>query len=471
LTYNCIIIIIIIRLLNERYIQYTHLLEQLVDKQQQSSQQQHKQQQINNNIDKTLTMLHEDIHWLLLISGFVLCNVNADTNESLIPSQIMRYSIECSQYMQQQQADVMQLVTKLFATSSLNRAHANISNIRSATAEASSEGSLLTPNTISVPLIETRLSDEMPFDPITRLVFVSMQLGELESHMFLMRMLDRMSPQVASTLVWFMRELARSYLFMSERSYNELSPLLHTCFGQETTAGTYIFEYMIRKLYDNFYVWSAENKTTSQTAKLLLELVKRDEVCKLLGENKQFWSISKIAVANEMPWQLLPASVKKIIIKSLVVSCAVVSGPNATHLGVDSPLQAHFVNTILQPLGARFDSMNALKSENAHVESCIKEVMCLLETMNGILEGATRGLVRHLVPFVMPRLQQGIHLLDVYHNYGEIVELILSMFNSVIEKFLASLDDWLEAKLQIYNCFLCLIQVFSKHNSSENKKP
>jgi hypothetical protein len=71
------------------------------------------------------------------------------------------------------------------------------------------------------------------------------------------------------------------------------------------------------------------------------------------------------------------------------------------------------------------------------------------------------------LPFILPRLQQGVHLLDIYHNYGEIVELILCMFNGVIEKFLVHLNDWPEAKNQIYHCFLCLIQVFSKHNSSK----
>ncbi len=41
-----------------------------------------------------------------------------------------------------------------------------------------------------------------------------------------------------------------------------------------------------------------------------------------MKELKLFRSISKIAVVNEMPWLLLPSSVKKLIIKSLVVSCS-----------------------------------------------------------------------------------------------------------------------------------------------------
>ncbi len=68
---------------------------------------------------------------------------------------------------------------------------------------------------------------------------------------------------------------------------------------------------------------------------------------------------------------------------------------------------------------------------------------------------------------MVPRLQQAVQLLDVYHNYGEIVELILGMFNAVIEKFLPHMSECPEARSQIYHCFLCLIQVFSRHNSGK----
>ena len=94
--------------------------------------------------------------------------------------------------------------------------------------------------------------------------------------------------------------------------------------------------------------------------------------------------------------------------------------------------------------------------------------MSLIETFNGIVEGAhTSEIVGHLLPFVVVRLRQAVQLLDVYHNYGEIVELILGMFNGVIEKCLphCSAQKWPESRNEIYHCFLSLIQIFSRHNS------
>jgi hypothetical protein len=130
-----------------------------------------------------------------------------------------------------------------------------------------------------------------------------------------------MSPQVASTLMWFLRELVRSYLFMNEKDYDDLSPSLQMIFGQDTPCGLVIINFLIKKIYSNFYIWNAENTATSQTAKLLLEIVKNKEMSQVLIHNEKFWLISKIAVENEHPWISLSSNVKKLIIKALIVSC------------------------------------------------------------------------------------------------------------------------------------------------------
>ena len=131
-------------------------------------------------------------------------------------------------------------------------------------------------------------------------------------------------------------------------------------------------------------------------------------------------------------------------------------------------MKNHFITTILEPLSGRLDRLIvslAASHDLIHNELTIKEVMNLVETLNGLIEGTTPSLVIHLLEFVLPRLDQGVQLLDLYHNYGEIVELILGMFNSVIEKFLPYMDSKPGEKNRLYHSFLCLIQVFSKHNT------
>lgn len=258
-----------------------------------------------------------------------------------------------------------------------------------------------------------------------------------------------MSPQVASTLTWFLKEFSKNYLFMNERdhpqvmavaffsfrikkkkfySYFKLSPVLQHIFGDETECGISIINYLIRKLYSNFFIWSSENSVTTQTSKLFHTIVKNNDICKYLFKNEIFWSISKICISNEMPWLLLPSSVKKLIIKSLIISLsssAISEYDNTVaasiSLEINKPGSSLFNNnltkitfyeTILKPLSQRFDALFIIKHENIHVESVIKEVMNLIDTFNGIIEGTSNNLVKQLFPFILPRLQQSVELLS-----------------------------------------------------------
>ena len=69
-------------------------------------------------------------------------------------------------------------------------------------------------------LLETKLADYEHLDPIIRLLLNSFQLCELENQMFSLNMLHIISPQVASTLMWFMKEFVRNYLYMKEVNIN-----------------------------------------------------------------------------------------------------------------------------------------------------------------------------------------------------------------------------------------------------------
>ena len=47
----------------------------------------------NRDIDKVLSDLYEDIHWILLVTGNVI-TLDTDGEATLIPSEIMRFSLE-----------------------------------------------------------------------------------------------------------------------------------------------------------------------------------------------------------------------------------------------------------------------------------------------------------------------------------------------------------------------------------------
>jgi hypothetical protein len=186
--------------------------------------------------------------------------------------------------------------------------------------------------------------------------------------------------------------------------------VLHQIFGRDTECGSAIIKFLVNKVYTNFFIWSAENNVTTQTAKLFNSLVSNTEISRSLYENETFLSISKICVVNEMPWLLLPSSVRKLIIKCLIMCLS----SNDRKTGTAANNQAEFMNTILtilNPLSNRFDMLFQSKHD-PHTESCIKEVINLIETYNGIIEGTSANLVEQLFPFVFPRLEQAIQLLS-----------------------------------------------------------
>ena len=52
--------------------------------------------------------------------------------------------------------------------------------------------------------------------------------------------------------------------------------------------------------------------------------------------------------------------------------------------------------------------------EAIHTESVIKQVMSLLESLNGIIEGTSCSLVKQLFPYILPRLQKSVGLLGSF---------------------------------------------------------
>lgn len=165
-------------------------------------------------------------------------------------------------------------------------------------------------------------------------------------------------------------------------------------------------------MYTNFVIWSAENNITTQTAQLFQSIVKSAQRSKYLLKSEVFWSMSKICLNNEMPWILLPSNIKKLIIKCLIICLSSSSG--SENAEDKSATLTNFFNTILTPLSQRFDAI--FEKQNLHVESVIKEVMSLIETFNGVIEGTTVGLIKSLFPFIQPRLEQSVRLLGIFNK-------------------------------------------------------
>ncbi len=129
-----------------------------------------------NLVNKHMIKLSEDIHWILLISGFILFEISSDGDQSNIPKEIMAYSINFTKYLD------MNLINKLFSM-------LNPSMLSPIGSPSSGKTSSIQSIPTSLSLIETRLTQNEMCDPIILILFNTFQVCEMESYMFSLNML------------------------------------------------------------------------------------------------------------------------------------------------------------------------------------------------------------------------------------------------------------------------------------------
>ena len=135
---------------------------------------------------KILDALYEDIHWLLLITGHVLCK-DYEGEEPLMSSEILAYCIE--------KADTgstdMNTSLKLLAS--------------------------------PTQCISEFPNAEQSTDQVIRLISAVFRLCEIEKNAIEANMAAYMSPEVSSTIMWFLKFWAEGYLLPPVNYYNKVS--------------------------------------------------------------------------------------------------------------------------------------------------------------------------------------------------------------------------------------------------------
>ena len=129
---------------------------------------------------KELDSLHEDLHWLILISGYTLCNV-AEGEDNFIPSHIMEYTIT-------EQDQICKEV-----------------DFRSLVLSCANPGSV--GGGVSV---------------VVGVVAVICQWCVVEKVMVEAGFAELLSPQVCESAVWFLSCIAQSYLMLDDQFYKQV---------------------------------------------------------------------------------------------------------------------------------------------------------------------------------------------------------------------------------------------------------
>ncbi|KAI5621309.1 exportin-4, partial [Silurus asotus] len=364
---------------------------------------------------KVLDDLYEDIHWLILVSGYLLAD-DPQGETPMIPTEVMDFSIKHS--------------TEVDINTTLQ--------ILGSPGEKAS----------SIPGCNRT-------DSVIRLLSAVLRTSEVESRATRASLTQLLSPQMGKDIMWFLRRWAKTYLLVDEKLYGQISMPLSTAFGADTEGAQWIVGYLLEKVINNLSVWSSEPDLANDTVELLVTLVEKRERANIVVQCESWWSLAKQFASRSPPLHLLSSPIQRTLMKALVLG-------GFAHM--DSDTKQQYWAEVLHPLQQRF--LNLINQENfaqiCQEETVKQEIVATLEALCGIAEATQIDNVASLFSFLMDFLSSCIGLMEVYQNSPETVNLIIEVFVEVAHKQICYLGETKSMKL--YEVCLTLLQVYSKNN-------
>ena len=226
-------------------------------------------------IDTLLGDLFEDVHWVVLIAGNVL-SLDVDGETALIPSEVMQHSI--------QQAGSIDVSKSLEVLASPGKPASDIPGHESS-------------------------------DHVLRLVGAVFRLGEIEKRCVEAGLVSLWSPEIGSTIMWFLRRWSLTYLATQEGYYQEMSIALCTAFGRDTEGAAWTVNFLLEKILSNLTQFNSEPAVVEDTIKLLVSLADCKEKCQAVLKSPGLIRLVELATRQER----LPAKAKRGLLKALVL--------------------------------------------------------------------------------------------------------------------------------------------------------
>ncbi|KAL1394790.1 hypothetical protein pipiens_011705 [Culex pipiens pipiens] len=362
---------------------------------------------------KALVNLFEDIHWILLVTGHVLA-LEADGESAMIPGEILQM---CSQQIASNVTDVNNSL-KLLASP-----NQDIQEIPNA---------------------------EMNADPVIRLIAAGFRLCELEKSAIEVRMYQFLSPELSTTLVWFMRRWSDAYLMpLNEDS---VSSIFKEAFGSRTPGSVWVINYLLNKICLNAQFLRAEQSVIEETCDLFLVLLRRRDRCQAIFNSEYFRSICDLKSVD------LPVAIKRKLLKGFVMVASSVESDELRH---------EYLGKILQPIEDKYKMLISHQNfqsvyQNEEVQLKVIEI---LEELIGCVQGAYQNSITIIFSKIQNICKELPTFLDLYHNYTTIVELILELVCEIVAN-IGNASSEKAIRTAVHECCFSVIRVYVKNNSN-----
>ncbi|XP_005108222.1 exportin-4 [Aplysia californica] len=360
-----------------------------------------------------LHALHEDLHWIVLVIGNFLAD-SADGETPTIPASVMKYSID--------QAKSVDINTTLKMMSS--------------------PGQKLEP------------AEESSVDGIMRLITAVFRLCEVENRAVEAKLSEFLSPQVGSTVMWFLERWSDAYLLHDEMDYTEMSLALATAFGADTDGVRWTMNFVLQKIFTTLSVWGSEPALVSDTLELLIDMAEQSSRSVYLSQSEVLWSLARLEMNQEPPVATLSPEARRQFMKAMVLAgCGI----------KDSSQEEQYWKLLLQSNHERFLHLVESPDFKAGKEGCRQQFLYLLESLIGVATATQNSITKEMFQFMGPMLAHVVTAIDIHHNYDDIVTTSFELFSEVVAKMLTFLNT--ADSQTLYKLCLSAIQMFAKHNT------
>ncbi|XP_075227002.1 exportin-4-like [Lycorma delicatula] len=224
-----------------------------------------------------------------------------------------------------------------------------------------------------------------------------------------------------------------------------------------------MMNFILSKVESNLSSYSWEPGIVKETVDFLVSLTEYGSQSKRILENKGFWQI--LEIYRRMEARSVPSEVKKGLYRAFVrVGAGLIDYRTRS---CDALLQ-HWVK-VLKPLQDRLQNIVCPPekfSRTFQEETTRYEVSDVLECLIGSTQGTNIQTANSYFNFILPILNECCSLVNVYHNYQQIIELILELFYEIAHTTLCYLTE--SEKCKLFQCCLRIVQTYACFNTNRH---
>jgi len=122
--------------------------------------------------------------------------------------------------------------------------------------------------------VQSNISNPTPsIDRVVRLIADVFRLCTIEKTAISIHLENILSPELSSTIIWFLHRWSEIYLFPIEDYYTELSTTLLHAFGDDSPGAVWSMNFLLDKIICNINAFKSEPTLIDETIKLLISLV------------------------------------------------------------------------------------------------------------------------------------------------------------------------------------------------------